>query len=73
MARHRGLAVAKKYKSGILRSVHRAASDLAEIGILNKRTVRKLDRMCLTVSLSPGIRTIGKRASDPGRTPRRGA
>jgi putative transcriptional regulator len=40
--------VAKKYKSDILRSVHRAAADLADIGAVDKKTLREFDRMCLT-------------------------
>lgn len=38
----------KKYKSDVLRSVHLAMADLHEIGGVDKRTMRKFDRMCLT-------------------------
>jgi putative transcriptional regulator len=57
--------MAKKYKSDVLRSVHRAASDLADIGVVDKTTMRELDRMCLTkpVKLSATeIRSIREHA-----------
>ena len=57
--------MAKKYKSDISRSVHRAMADLAEIGVVDKTTMREFDRMCLTkaVKLSAQeIRTIRERA-----------
>ena len=40
--------MAKRYKSDILRSVHRAAADLTDIGVVDKATMREFDRMCLT-------------------------
>src|SRR5262245_31409225 len=45
----------QKYKSPIMRSVHRAATDLAEIGVIDKTTMREFDAMCLTTveELSP--------------------
>jgi putative transcriptional regulator len=55
----------KRYKSDILRSVHRAASDLADIGVVDKTTMRELDRLCLTkpVKLTPReIRAIRQHA-----------
>jgi putative transcriptional regulator len=40
--------MAKKYKSDVSRSVHRAMADLHEIGGVDKVTMRKFDRLCLT-------------------------
>jgi putative transcriptional regulator len=37
-----------KYKSKILRSMHRTVSDLREIGVVDKKTMRDFDRLCLT-------------------------
>lgn len=57
--------MAKKHKSDVMRSVHRAMADLAEIGAVDKTTMREFDRMCLTkaVKLSAQeIRTIRERA-----------
>lgn len=55
----------RKYKSDVMRSVHRAAADLAEIGIIDKTTMREFDAMCLTAveELSPkDIAAIRKKA-----------
>ena len=57
--------MAKKYKSEVMRSAHRAMADLAEIGAVGKTTMREFDRMCLTkaVNLSAQeIRAIRERA-----------
>jgi putative transcriptional regulator len=40
--------MAKKYKSDVMCSVHRAMADLAEIGAVDKTTMREFDRLCLT-------------------------
>ncbi len=40
--------MAKRYKSDVTRSVHRAMADLHEIGAVDKTTMREFDRMCLT-------------------------
>jgi putative transcriptional regulator len=40
--------VAKKYKSDVSRSVHRAMADLHDIGGVDKTTMREFDRLCLT-------------------------
>jgi len=37
-----------KYKSSIMHSVHSAMADLAEIGVIDKTTMREFDHMCLT-------------------------
>jgi len=44
-----------KYKGDIMHSVHSAMADLAEIGVIDKKTMRKFDAMCLTTveELSP--------------------
>ena len=57
--------MARKYKSDVMRSAHEAMADLAEIGAVDKTTMREFDRMCLTkaVKLSaPEIRAIRERA-----------
>ena len=38
----------KQYGSEVLASVHEAALDLAEAGLMSKQTMRKFDEMCLT-------------------------
>lgn len=38
----------KTYKSNALASVHETISDLYEIGGVDKRTMRKFDKLCLT-------------------------
>lgn len=38
----------KIYKSDICAAVHETASDLYEAGIMDKRTMRKFDELCLT-------------------------
>jgi putative transcriptional regulator len=50
--------MARKYKSDVFRSVHRAASDLADIGVVDKTTMREFDRMCLTKAAKLSAREI---------------
>lgn len=50
--------MAKKYKTDILRSVHRAMSDLADIDVVDKTTMREFDRMCLTKAMKLSAREI---------------
>ena len=38
----------KGYKSKILGAIHETASDFHEAGAMDKRTLKKFDRMCLT-------------------------
>ncbi len=38
----------RTYKSDALRAIHETASDLHDIGIMDKRTLRKFDGLCLT-------------------------
>ena len=38
----------KQYRSDALAAVHETASDLHDAGVMDKRTLRKFDRMCLT-------------------------
>ena len=40
--------MAAKYKSDVMRSVHRAMVDLAAVKGIDKTTMRDFDRMCLT-------------------------
>lgn len=57
--------MAKKYKSDVMRSVHEAMADLAEIGAVDKTTMREFDRMCLTKAVkltAQEIRAIRERA-----------
>jgi putative transcriptional regulator len=57
--------MAKRYKSDVLRSAHRAMADLARIGAVDKATMRGFDRDCLTevAALSAReIRSIRERA-----------
>lgn len=36
------------YRSGILAAVHETATDLNEAGVMDKRTLRRFDELCLT-------------------------
>ena len=57
--------MARKYKSDVMRSVHEAMADLAEIGAVDKTTMREFDRMCLTKAVkltAQEIRAIRARA-----------
>jgi putative transcriptional regulator len=50
--------MAKTYKSDIMHSVHSAMADLAEIGLVDKKTMREFDAMCLTAIEDLGPRDI---------------
>jgi len=47
--------MAKRYRSDLLAAVHETASGLAEAGLMDKRTMKAFDAMCLTPveTLSP--------------------
>lgn len=38
----------KKYRSGVMASIHEAASDLCASGGMARKTMRRLDVLCLT-------------------------
>ena len=38
----------KKYRSDALAAIHETAFDLHDAGVMDKRTLRKFDKMCLT-------------------------
>lgn len=38
----------KKYRSDALGAIHETASDLHDAGVMDKRTLRKFDELCLT-------------------------
>ena len=38
----------KKYRSEVLQSVHEAVADLRSIGVIDKETMRRFDKACLT-------------------------
>jgi putative transcriptional regulator len=40
--------MAKQYKSGALAAVHETALGLTEAGVIDKRTMKEFDAMCLT-------------------------
>lgn len=40
--------MSKQYKSEALAAVHESASGLADAGVLDKRTMKEFDAMCLT-------------------------
>ncbi|MDP8243878.1 MAG: DNA-binding transcriptional regulator [Candidatus Hinthialibacter antarcticus] len=46
------MSPAKKYKSKILGAIHETASDLSQSGVMDKKTLREFDAMCLT-SVAP--------------------
>ncbi len=45
----------KTYKTDILAAIHETASDLSDAGLVDKRTLRRFDTLCLTPvpALSP--------------------
>ena len=47
--------MSKTFKSDALAAIHETAADLSEAGLMDKRTMRGFDRLCLTpiVDLSP--------------------
>lgn len=54
----------KTFKSDALAAIHETAVDLSEAGLVDKRTMREFDKLCLTtmVDLSPKeIRAIRER------------
>jgi putative transcriptional regulator len=40
--------MAKRYRSGLLASIHETAEDLEQGGLISKRTLREFDQLCLT-------------------------
>jgi putative transcriptional regulator len=44
----RAMSKAKGYKSGIKAAIHETASDLYDIGLIDKQTMRRFDESCLT-------------------------
>ncbi len=40
--------MSKRYKSDALAAVHETALGLAEVGVMDKRTMKEFDEMCLT-------------------------
>lgn len=38
----------KKYKSDVMASIHEAVSDLNEAGLVDKKTMKEFDLLCLT-------------------------
>lgn len=40
--------MSKTYRSDILASIHETVSDLKEAGLINKRTMKRFDELCLT-------------------------
>lgn len=40
--------MSKRYRSAALAAIHETASDLHEAGIMEKRTLRRFDTLCLT-------------------------
>jgi putative transcriptional regulator len=60
------MARTKLYKSEMSEAVHESMSDLADAGMIDKKTMRKFDRMCLAKppALSPDeIRAIREKAA----------
>lgn len=47
--------MSKSFKSDALAAIHETASDLSDAGLMDKRTMREFDKLCLTpvVSLTP--------------------
>ncbi len=47
--------MSESYKSDAFAAIHETASDLADAGLMDKKTMKQFDRMCLTpvIDLSP--------------------
>ena len=62
----------KQYRSHIMASIHETAEDLYEAGLMEKRTMREFDELCLT-PISPlkpeQIRNIRERENACYRRP----
>ena len=57
-------SIAKTYRPGTFGALHETASDLHEAGLMDKRTLRQFDELCLTPvrPLQPGeIRALRER------------
>jgi putative transcriptional regulator len=44
----RWIAMAKRYRSEAIKSIHQTAADLRRAGLLPQRTMREFDELCLT-------------------------
>ena len=56
--------MSKTYRSDALGAIHETASDLHDAGLMDKRTLRKFDELCLTPvrAMQPGdIRALRER------------
>lgn len=62
------------YKSDVLEAVHEAAADLHEIGLVDKKTMRRFDESCLTTieKLTPQEIRLSEKANTPARRSLRG-
>ncbi len=40
--------MSKTYRSDVMAAIHETASDLHDAGVMDKRTMRKFDELCLT-------------------------
>ncbi|MCF8468749.1 MAG: hypothetical protein K9G33_15220 [Sneathiella sp.] len=50
----------RKYRSEALGAIHETASNLHDAGVMDKRTLRKFDQMCLSpVKTPPEFRPHG--------------
>jgi putative transcriptional regulator len=47
--------MSKTFKSDALAAIHETASDLSDVGLMDKQTMREFDKLCLTpvVALTP--------------------
>jgi hypothetical protein len=62
--------MSKSYRSDALAAIHETASDLHDAGVMDKRTLRGFDELCLTPVRSmtaENIRALRARARQPGR------
>src|SRR5688572_24202106 len=44
----RSITMAKRYRSGAMAAIHETARGLLEAGVMDKRTMKAFDEMCLT-------------------------
>jgi hypothetical protein len=59
----------RSYRSDALAAIHETASDLHEAGVLDKRTLRSFDELCLTPAramMPADLRALRARARQPG-------
>lgn len=48
----------KQYESGALAAVHETAVGLHDAGVIDKRTMKAFDELCLTAAAKKGLQAV---------------